>query len=200
MATLELKDCKEMVMFKLMTEKESFLEACREVAAFDKSHPGKEILKNGVNKEILQICFAECRAAMAIAFPRGETPDFGNLSHLNRLKNVFNQQQPKRCRKSYDNFTSVFRGKIGMGGIFLEHMDYIGQAGTKYYKSVISEEKRDAETAKREQVTVDSYRRLGKSYGSKQVFSDKPRGAFCPRIWRAQLICGVINKKSFAIQ
>ncbi len=173
MATLELKDCREMIVFKAMTENESFLDACKAVTKFDKTHPDKEILKNATTREVLQKCFKECRTALATAFPRGEIPDFNNLSHLNRLKNVFNQQLPKRGRKSYDNFSSVFRGKIGMGTIFLEHMEYIGQAGMKYYNSLISEEKREAEKVEYEQVTVGSYRRLGKSYGNGKVFSGK---------------------------
>lgn len=173
MATLELKDCKEMVVFKAMTENESFLGACREIMKYDKEHPNREVLKNTVNKVILQKCFKECRKAMLIAFPRGEKPDFSNLSHLNRFKNVFNQQLPKQGRKAYDNFSSVFRGKIGMGAIFLEHMDYIGKAGMKYYNSLISEDKREAEKYEHEQASVNSYRRLGKSYGSGKVFSGK---------------------------
>lgn len=174
MATLELKDCKEMVVFKAMTENDSFLTACKQIAEFDKAHPGREVLKHKITKEILQKCFKECQAAMATAFPRGETPDFGNLTHLNRLKNVFNQQLPMRGRKSYDNFTSVFRGKIDMGNIFLEHMDYIGQAGMKYYNSLKAEEKREAEKIERTPVMVSSYRRLEQGYGDKKVFSGKP--------------------------
>lgn len=173
MATLELKDCKEMVVFKAMTENESFLTACKQISDFDKSHPGREVLKHNISKEILQKCFKECQAALATAFPRGEKADFSNLSHLNRLKNVFFQQLPQRGRKSHDNFTSVFRGKIDMGAIFLDHMDYIGQAGMKYYNSLKAEEKREAEKVEYTQVTVDSYRRLGKSYNGKKVFSGK---------------------------
>lgn len=173
MATLELKDCKEMVVFKAMTENESFLDACKKVTEYDKAHPEREILKNSTTREVLQKCFKECRMAIAIAFPRGEQPDFTNLSHLNRLKNVFYQQLPQRGRKSYDNFSSVFRGKVGMGAIFLEHMDFIGQAGMKYYNSLISEEKREAEKREYEQASVNSYRRLGKSYGAGKVFSGK---------------------------
>lgn len=171
MVTLELKSCKEMVVFRALTENERFLDACKTIMKFDQNHPEQKILSGGVDKEVLRMCFEECRKTLVVAFPKGEKPDFGNVSHLNRLGNVFNQQLPRGCQKTRDNFTSALSGKIRMGQVFLDHMDYIGNASLKYYKSLISEEKRESEKRTHEQVTVDSYRRLGQGYGSGKVFS-----------------------------
>ncbi len=173
MGTLELKDCKEVFIFKTMTEHERFLDACKAVMAFDKEHPDKKILKGSVDKEVLRMCFTECRNAVAIAFRKGERPDFSNISHLNRLKNVYNQQLPKACQKPHDNFTSLFRGKIEMGINFLDHLEYVGRAGLKYYKSLISEEKREASKRTYEQATVGKYRQLEHGYDNGKVFSSE---------------------------
>lgn len=173
MATLELKDCKEAMLFRAVTENDSYLGACKALIAFDKTHPEKKFFKKTSDKEVFRMCFNECRQAVAIAFPRGEVPDFNNVAHLNRLKNVFNQQLPRMCQKYYDDFSSSFKGRIGMGDIFIKHMDYIDRAGLSYYKSLISEQKREASKRSYEQATVGCYRQLGRGFGDKKVFSEK---------------------------
>lgn len=173
MATLALKDCKELAIFRAFTENILFLEACKALTEFDRTHPERRILQKPSDKEVLRKCFTECRQAMAIAFPRGEKPDFTKESSLNRLKNVFNQQLPSACRKSYDDFCSPISGQIGMGRIFSEHIEYIKRAGLSYYNQLNSEQKRKDEKRIHEQATVNSYRRLGHGYGNKKVFSGK---------------------------
>lgn len=173
MATLTLKDCKEFMIFCALTENERFVDACKALMDFDKTHPNEKVFKEPKDKEILRQCFNECRQALLIAFPRDEQPDFNNLAHLNRLQNVFNQQLPRRCQKSQNAFETPFKGKIGMGQIFLKHMDYLRDAGLPYYKSLISEQKREDSKRTYEQARVDSYRPLERGYGEKKVFSGK---------------------------
>lgn len=174
MAVPGLKECKEFVIFRAFTENERFVDACRALTAFDKSHPDRKILRGSEDKKIMQQCFTECRQAMSAAFSFGEKPDFDNLEHLNRFKNAFNQQLPKLCQKRYEDFTSVSRGKVGMGVIFAEHISYIERAELSFYKSLIREEKREGEKREYEQARVDSYRPLEHGYGNGKVFSGKP--------------------------
>lgn len=171
MATLELKDCRELVIFRALTENNRFLDACKMLMEFDKTHSERKILRKPQDKDILRRCFEECRQALRIAFPHGEKMDVNNVSHLNRFKNVFNQQLPKRCQKHYDDFVTPFRGRIKMGEIFSEHMAYIDRAGLSYYKSLISEQKREESQRVYEQVRVDSFRPLEHGYEEKGVFS-----------------------------
>ncbi len=173
MATLALKDCRELMIFRAFTENTRFLDACKALMEFDKTHPEQQILQKPSDKEILKKCHTECQRAMAVAFPREEKPDFTQKSCLNRLKNVFNQQLPRACRKCYDDFTSATGGQIGMGIIFFEHMEYIKQAGLKYYNKLNSEQKREDEKREHEQATVNSYRPLGRGYGERKIFSGK---------------------------
>lgn len=173
MATLALKDCRELALFRALTENEHFGDVCKALKEFDRTHPDRKILQKPSDKEILKTCFTECRRAMAIAFPRDEKPDFSKETCLNRLRNVFTQQLPSGCRKSRDDFRSSISGQIGMGMIFSEHMDYIGRAGLTYYKKLVRDQKREDEKRTHEQATVDNYRQLGRGYDGGRVFSGK---------------------------
>lgn len=173
MATLELKDCKELMIFRAMTENDRFLGACKMLMEFDKTHPDRKVFRKPEDKEILRKCFEECRQALVVAFPRGEKADFTNVSHLNRFKNVFNQQLPRKCQKHHDDFTSAFQGRMGMGKIFADHMAYIDRAGLSYYKNLITEQKRETTKRKHEQVRVGNYRPLERGYGGGSVFSNE---------------------------
>lgn len=171
MATLQLKDCREFAVFKAFMECDDFASVIKSLEDFEKTHSTEKIFNSAVDKKTLKEVFAICLDARRTAFPRGEIPDFNDVSCINRFKNVFHQKLPNILKGKNDSYTSALKGKINLGALFMDKARRISDMGLRYYHQQVRQE-REPEI-EHEQVMTGKYKKLGVGYGGGSVFSPK---------------------------
>ncbi|MCM1323869.1 MAG: hypothetical protein NC218_06880 [Acetobacter sp.] len=171
MVTLSMKasESGNFVVFRALAESSRFQEALERVEQYNTKHPDRRVLGTPRLKKAMEEAFKQMKAVMKKAFPNVEKLDLDDSQVVDRLHHVLCQHLPKDSFKELGRYEGLSMRQANIGHILVTYSESIDKFGKGYF----AEQKRASERIEHEQVTVNRHRRLGQSYASGMVFSNK---------------------------